>query len=159
MIRFSGWFQSPPQRSPSATPALGLALCLNVLLFAGVHLGMAFGASATPIDAVATDLMRAAPVIYLVLLLPIIAIYGIAAAAWTGWSWWRVPMATLSAAALALGLNAWAMARWIASQGWPVSPPLSISDPRIDHLLLLALVSAATLGLVALSLYRRWLRE
>lgn len=44
-----------------------------------------------------------------------------------------------------LGINAWAMARWIAGHGWPVNPTLSFSDGRIDHLLGLAAFSVVVL--------------
>ena len=138
---------------------LGVALACNTLLAAGVHLGMSFAGGVPAQDDLTPLLIGAAPVVYLVLLLPIAATYGMAAAAWTGWSWWRVPVATLAGATAALGLNAWAMARWIAYRGWKVDPLLSIQDPRVDRLLGLGLLSAFVLGLVALSLWPRWSRD
>lgn len=149
-------FPAPPPVSPSARPALGVALALNVLLAAGVHLGMAFATSTQVQEELALSIMQAAPVIYLVLLLPIIAIYGISAAAWTGWSWWRVPVATLSAAAVALGVNAWAMSQWIAHQGWKVNALLSASDGRVGYLLLLAVGCSLLLAAIAASMFKRW---
>lgn len=149
-------FPAPPPISPSARPALGVALCLNVLLAAGIHLGVSFAVSTKVDDDLSQTLMQAAPIIYLVLLLPVLGIYGIAAAAWTGWSWWRVPLATLAGAALALGVNAWAMAQWIARQGWPVGEILSKSDPRVWSLVLLSGASLAALLLIALTMFKRW---
>lgn len=148
----------PPPLSPSARPALGVALAMNVLLAAGLHLGMSFATSAQVADDLTILVMRAAPVIYLALLLPIVAIYGMAAAAWTGWSWWRVPFATLAGAALSLGLNAWGMAHWIDRQGWTVNPLLSVADGRLSHLLGLAAFSGLVLVAVALSMWGRWVR-
>lgn len=152
-------FPTPPPISPSAQPALGVGLALNMLLFAGIHLGMSFGISTKATDQLTLDLMQAAPVIYLVLLLPICAAYGLAAAAWTGWSWWRVPFATLAGATLGLGVNAWAMATWIARKGWVVNPLLSSADPRVQHLLGLAFLSLLVLALVAASMWPRWFRQ
>lgn len=138
---------------------LGMALALNTLLAAGVHLGMAFAAGFPAADDDLTVLLtRAAPAIYLALFLPIAATYGLAAAMWTGWSWWRVPVATLAGATAALGFNAWMMSRWIGVQGWKVNPLLSMQDPRVDRLLGLALLSAFVLGLIAVTLWPRWTR-
>ena len=142
MIELPFRFPTPPPASPSTRPALGVALALNMLLAAGVHLGMAFGVSVQAHDELSLGVMRASPLIYMVLLLPIAATYGMAAAAWTVWSWWRVPAATLAGATLALGLNGWAMAHWIARQGWTVNPILAANDPRINHLMGLAGFSA-----------------
>lgn len=152
-------YPSPPTTSPSAQPALGVAMALNVLLAAGVHLGMQFAAGLGPLDELTLSTLHSAPVIYLILLLPIVGLYGMAAAAWTGWSWWRVPLATLSGSTLALALNAWAMAHWIARQGWKVNPLLSVDDARLDYLLGLAGISMLILVLIGASLWPRWFRD
>ena len=146
---------TPPPTSPSAVPCLGLALALNVLLAAGLHLGMTFGAGVEK-DVFFVDLMKHAPIIYLVMLLPTVAMYGLAAAAWTGWSWWRVPIATLAGAALSLGVNAWAMSKWMAFQRWDVNPLLSAGDPRITSLMVLAGLSFIALGVIGFSMWGRW---
>ena len=119
-------------------------------------MGMSFAVSTKVTESLTVEAMRSAPVIYLTLLLPIVATYGIAAAAWTGWSWWRVPIATLSGAALALGFNAWAMSQWIARQGWEVDALLSATDARVGYLLVLAVVSAAMLIATGLTMFKRW---
>lgn len=152
-------YPSPPPVSPWAQSAFGVALALNVLLAAGVHLGLSFATSSGVTDDLTIDVMRAAPVVYLALLLPIVALYGLAAAAWTGWSWWRVPWATLAGATLALGINAQAMAHWIARKGWPVNEMLSVQDPRLDYLLGLAGISMLILVLIGASLWPRWFRD
>lgn len=159
VLDFLDNFPTPPPPSPSTRSTLGAALALNTLMAAGVHLGMSFAAGFPSAEDDLTPLLTgAAPAIYLALLLPIVALYGIAAAAWTGWSWWRVPIATLAGATAALGLNAWAMAHWIGMQGWKVNPLLSAQDGRVDRLLGLALLSVFVLGLVAASLWPRWTR-
>ena len=149
-------FPAPPPVSPSARPALGVALSMNVLLAAAIHLGMSFATSAKVSEELTLSAMQAAPIIYLALLLPIVAIYGISAAAWTGWSWWRVPLATLCGAAAALGFNAWLMSQWIDLQGWKVAPLLSASDGRVGYLLLLAVGSSVLLAVIGLSMFKRW---
>jgi hypothetical protein len=156
MIDLVERFPAPPPVSPSARPALGVALAMNMLLAAGLHLGMSFAVSTKVSEELTVAAMQAAPVIYLALLLPIVATYGIAAAAWTGWSWWRVPLATLCGSILALGVNAWLMSEWIARQGWQVNPLLSTSDPRINHLLILSVLSAIMLIGIGLTMFKRW---
>lgn len=148
----------PPPVSPSARPALGVALALNVLIAAGVHMGMSFAVSLELSEELWITLMQSSPIVYLTLLLPVIGAYGIAAAAWTGWSWWRVPFATLSGACMALGLNAWLMAQWMAHQGWKVGALLSVADGRVWKLLILAGVSCMVLLLITLTMFKRWER-
>lgn len=153
-------YPTPPPISPSAQPLLGMALALNVLLAAGVHLGLAFGhGGATPTDELFVELMKAAPVVYLALLLPVVAMYGLAAAAWTGWSWWRVPFATIAGATLGLAANAWGMAWWLQKQGWPMNPSMAAGDARIQHLLFLGSAALLVMVAVAASLWPRWSRS
>lgn len=152
-------YPTPPPASPSTSPALGVALATNVLLAAGAHMGLSFAHGFDVKDDLTASLLGTAPVVYLVMLLPTIALYGIAAAAWTGWSWWRVPVATLAGSVLALGFNAWSMAHWISHKGWQVGPTLSVADGRVDHLAGLAFLAFGALLLVAFSLWPRWFRE
>lgn len=151
-------YPTPPPASPSTQAALGVALALNVLLAAGTHMVLAFGHGTAGQEDIAQDILRAAPVIYLAFMLPVVGLYGMAAAAWTGWSWWRVPAATLAGATLALAANAWGMAWWIERQGWPVNPLLSASDGRIQHLLFLGCVSLLVMVGLAATLWPRWIR-
>ena len=130
-------------------------MAFNVLLAAGLHLGMTFGAGIEK-DIFFTDLMKHAPVIYLVMLLPEVAMYGVAAAAWTGWSWWRVPVATLAGGTLSLGVNAWLMSRWMAFQRWDVHPLLAAGDPRLTTLMGLAGLSFIVLVLIGFTMWGRW---
>lgn len=148
----------PPPVSPTARPALGVALAFNVLIAAGVHMGMSFAVSIQASEELWATLMQAAPIVYLTLMLPVVGAYGIAAAAWTGWSWWRVPFATLAGATMALGLNAWLMAQWMAHQGWKVGPLMSVSDGRVWNMLILAGASCLVLLLMTLTMFKRWER-
>ena len=147
------WFPSPPPVSPSAVPALGVGLMFNTLMLAGIGLAWFHGWPAK--DDLVKTLLTNVPCVYAALSLALAVVYGIAGAAWTGWSWWRVPVATLAAATLGWTVNVVGVAWWAHQAGWPVAERFSWQDPEVSCLMGLGAVSLAVLGLLLTTLWRR----
>lgn len=140
------WFPSPPAVSPTAVPALGVGLCFNTLLAAGAVMSHSwFGASDEPF---VRDLITQLVSVYAALCLALAVVYGVAAAAWAGWSWWRVPAATLAGATLGWGVNVLGMAWWAARKGWETSPTLAWGSSTQQSVM--GMVVMAVLVLIAL---------
>lgn len=140
------WFPTPPPVSPSASPALGVGLCFNTLLAAAAILAHDwFAPNPEPF---VQDLVAMLVPAYAALCLSVAVLYGIAGAAWTGWSWWRVPIATLAAASVGWVVNVLGMSWWASRQGWNTSPAMTWGS-EIQKSLVLAVV-VGVLVLVAI---------
>lgn len=147
------WFPTPPPVSPSASPALGVGLCFNTLLAAGAALAHDwFAPNQEPF---VQDLVAMLVPAYAALCLSVAVLYGIAGAAWTGWSWWRVPVATLAAASVGWGVNVLGMAWWASRQGWKTSPALTWGSDVQQSLVAVVIVGVLVLVAVWSTLLSR----
>jgi hypothetical protein len=128
---------------------------LNTLLLVGAVLGVAHGRG-NP-DPMVQGLVEIALPIYTALCLALAFLYGVAAAAWTGWSWWRVPPATLAGAALGWNLNALLVGAIAKTYAWPMAEKLPWKAPDSTDLVLTSIGCMIVLVALAATLWKRYM--
>lgn len=137
-MKFS-WFENPPSISPSATPALGVGLCFNTMLLLLVY--VLVEKLATHPSEVVQEARQSLVFLYSTMVLAPCFMYGLAAAAWTGWSWWRLPFATIFACILGWSFNMLVISLWSEFSSWPLQESFQWGEPSRRLLILLSIGS------------------
>lgn len=147
------WFENPPPISPSATPALGVGLFSNTVLLLMVY---ALMNNMDQAENELLSLIRTHVLFwYSALAMGPALLYGLSAAAWTGWSWWRVPLATVAGCVLGWCGNVLLISFWAAASSWPVESSLAWSGPHTNSLFMNSIASLLGLLLLWATLFAR----
>lgn len=137
-MKFS-WFENPPTSSPSVTPALGVGLCLNTMLILMVYVLMERMSGHT--SPVVQETRQSVVFLYSSLVVSSCFMYGLAAAAWTGWSWWRLPFATTFACIFGWSFNMLVISLWSEFSSWPLQESFQWGEPSRHSLILFSIGS------------------
>lgn len=148
------WFPNVPSTSPSAVPALGFGLCINTLMLLAVYVLMSrFSGSQDELIQIAQKHMMFGYAAFA--LVPAVS-YGFAAAAWTGWSWWRVPPATAAGCVLGWCTNVLLVSFWAHMASWPTQSSFAWGGPHTRSIIsffVLCLLVIVAIGATLLTRY------
>lgn len=147
------WFPTPPLVSPTATPALGVGLSVNTMLLILFYVLM--DRFATHPEPFVQEIRQYGLALYAALCVAVAFLYGLAAAAWTGWSWWRVPWATLAGCGLGWCANVLIASYWAHLQRWEVASTLAWSGPHTRTLWLCAIAALLLLLSIWATIFNR----